>query len=780
MTFRDACIGCRYPKRSSVSPPAGSRESSRKGRHQPLYSPNRPARGRKSDRSAPCHHKVPPAKAAWERCVIPREQPSKRRSASRRERQSTEPLEARKVPALDALPYVELRLSDTPQFRSGFVFGCGPDSDVVLPNNRGVGYHHFSLTFDDKKRLIVKDWGSLNGTQVTYGKQGHGVRRRFQWILGGHRILFLMQPVIASPQASPPVQLQIIVFLHDIASPAYIERVDRLFQNTPATEDLLSSLDIASRPVTERPTGAHTPDTGPIHLRKRLGKGSFAVVVHYWNVSTGEEYALKEPSGEAHRRGRVRINAWRNEAHIMNLISHPHIVKLLKSDFTQGPRLHLEYIPGGSLADQRNISAAECVSILQQCLSALEYLHGSDPPIVHRDIKADNILVQYRDTNSIYVKFADFGLAKDYDNMSTICGNFPHLAPEVYENHQYAEAGGEGRVSYTEAVDIWSLGIMVYELLCPLPQFENRYISSGTAWPKKLIEIFKKDFEERPDELRRFLLDAMVVLLPEQRWSAGDCLAKAALLSAPAMDQSETGVAVSYVSDDERSTIRCKTEPSMAQGLERQPGSSDAGRYDRSGAPTPWASVPASASSRKRVMVSTSSSSGRHSFLRMHWRTMTKIRMIGTGKKTRVDTIRKESMQPCCCMHYGNLELRLLSSRWPESVGRRPRHPLPAATTSKVRAYMRHPGKIIVAAGIGAKATAPASTISAAKTLPNPQTKSIPSLVDFSALEIHSTLCLLALLLPHGVELEKDRLPKLLPRMPPWWRMMTIFRRHGA
>ncbi|KAL8326749.1 hypothetical protein RB601_003651 [Gaeumannomyces tritici] len=558
-------------------------------------------------------------------CVIPREQPSKRQSASRRERQSTEPLEAQNVPVLDTLPYVELRLSDTPRFRSGFIFGWGPNSDVVLPNNRGVGYHHFSLTFDDNKRPIVKDWGFLNGTQVTYGKQGHGVRPRFQWIVGGHRILLRMQPIIVSPRASPPVQLQIIVFPHDIASPAYIERVDRFFQNAPATEDLLSSLNIASRPVTERPTGTHTPNTGPIHLRKRLGKGSFAVVIHYWNVSTGEEYALKKPSEKAHRWGRVRINAWRNEAHIMNLISHPHVVKLLKSDFTEGPRLHLEYVPGGSLANQRNISAVECVSILQQCLSALEYLHGSDPPIVHRDIKADNILVQYRDTSSIYVKFGDFGLAKDYNNMSTICGNFAHLAPEVYQNHQYIEAGGKGRVSYTEAVDVWSLGVVVYGFLCPFPQFENQYISNGTAWAEKLIKMFKKDFEERPDELRRFLLDAMVVLLPEQRWSAGDCLAEAALLSAPAWNQSETAVAVSYVGDDERSTIRYKAEPGMAQGLERQPGSSeystlstDAGRYDRSGAPTPRASVPASASRRKRATAPTSSSSGRHRKRREH------------------------------------------------------------------------------------------------------------------------------------------------------------------
>ncbi|KAL8346171.1 hypothetical protein RB598_000192 [Gaeumannomyces tritici] len=577
-------------------------------------------------------------KTSWG-CFDPLDQLPERQS-----RESTEPLETQNGPVLDTLPYVELKLSDTHRSRSGFLFGWGQNNDVVLPKIRGVGRHHFTLTFDGEKRPIVKDWGSLNGTQVTYGSQGHGARSGFQWIVGGHEIPFVKRPIVVAALARPLVRLQIVVVPHDVASLAYIDKVDRFLQSTAAaTEDLLSGLNIANRTDTKRPTGAPKLETGPIHIRKQLGKGSFASVTRYWDVSTGEEYALKKPSAEAVRARRVRIDAWRNEAHIMNLIEHPHVVKLHRSDFTQGPRLYLEYVPGGSLAD-KDISAAQCVSILQQCLSALEYLHGSDPPIVHRDIKADNILVQYRDKNSIYVKFADFGLAKDYDNMSTICGNLGNLAPEVYENHQYIEAGGKGRVSYTEAVDVWSLGVTVYTFLCPLPRFENQYISRGTAWAKELIKMFNEDLEERPDELRRFLLEAMVVLRPEQRWSAGDCLARAMLLPVvPAMDQPETAAAVSYVGGDERSTIRYGAEPGMVQGREMpmwQPGSSenstlstdagrydrsgaptlstDAGRYDRSDAPTPRASVPASAFSRKRATVPRSLSSGRHRKRREH------------------------------------------------------------------------------------------------------------------------------------------------------------------
>ncbi|KAB5526469.1 kinase-like domain-containing protein, partial [Coniochaeta sp. 2T2.1] len=107
----------------------------------------------------------------------------------------------------------------------------------------------------------------------------------------------------------------------------------------------------------------------------------------------------------------------------------------------------------------------ECLSVLRQLLSALSYLHGSNPPVVHRDIKSENVLVQWRGYEDIFVKFGDFGLSRDYDNLSTICGTYTHLAPEVYENMHAKSSGSKGRLSYTAAVDVWSLGVMVYGFL---------------------------------------------------------------------------------------------------------------------------------------------------------------------------------------------------------------------------------------------------------------------------------------------------------------------------
>ena len=192
------------------------------------------------------------------------------------------------------------------------------------------------------------------------------------------------------------------------------------------------------------------------------------------------------------------------------------------------------------MEDLEHVRADETLSILQQCLSALTYLHGNKPPIVHRDIKPGNILVQHRFPGDIYVKFGDFGLSRDGYELSSICGTRKYLAPEIYLKWQSINSGGEKQPRYTPAVDVWSLGVVAYELVCALPWYENDYRNVGPAWCEKIVQIFQKDTEIWPDELRKFLLKSMVVISSESRLSARDSYDQAMLLPHPTEARCQT------------------------------------------------------------------------------------------------------------------------------------------------------------------------------------------------------------------------------------------------
>jgi len=218
------------------------------------------------------------------------------------------------------MPYLEIKFSDPPRTSHGIVFGCDLDSDVVLPNIKGLSGHHFSLTFDDANRLIVRDWGSLLGTEVTYDGEGRGTRSNFRWIVGGDRNPEEKTTILIKIHRT--VEFQVVAAKHDVKSQEYIDKVHCFRQGTATAEDLFRDLDVPRRPDTELPTGSHTPGRGEIHLRKEIGEGSYGVVTHFWNVSDGSEYALKEPTARAIRKRQVNYDEWRKEARIMDQISH--------------------------------------------------------------------------------------------------------------------------------------------------------------------------------------------------------------------------------------------------------------------------------------------------------------------------------------------------------------------------------------------------------------------------------------------------------------------------
>ena len=181
----------------------------------------------------------------------------------------------------------------------------------------------------------------------------------------------------------------------------------------------------------------------------------------------------------------------------------------------------MECLDLGSLSDQHRqapISLDETLTILQQGASVLTYLHDRQRPIAHRDIKPGNILVYSR--LPLHIKLSDFGLSKVSDDyLKTHCGTKRYMAPEVFT----------GR-SYDVSVDIWSLGVVVYQYAHYLPDCGDRSFN-GPLWTKKIIQAVGEEADRLLCPLLAFISRSMLVKERKNRYSASECLSEAQYLN---------------------------------------------------------------------------------------------------------------------------------------------------------------------------------------------------------------------------------------------------------
>lgn len=132
---------------------------------------------------------------------------------------------------------------------------------------------------------------------------------------------------------------------------------------------------------------------------------------------------------------------------------------------------------------------------------------------MHRDIKPSNILIEYRRPKAIFVVFADFGLSREGDTLTSICGTYLYLAPEIYET---AAIPREETTPYTALVDIWSLGVVVAQLVCGLPKHEDKQ-RMGVEWCKSVRQRVERKLGPEPDDLLSFALESMLCPGESQR-----------------------------------------------------------------------------------------------------------------------------------------------------------------------------------------------------------------------------------------------------------------------
>ena len=190
-----------------------------------------------------------------------------------------------------------------------------------------------------------------------------------------------------------------------------------------------------------------------IVYKKHIGKGSFSTIYKCYHKLTKLEYALKEIIIE---KDKNKKNIKR-ELNLMKKLNHPNIIKL--HDVIIDSSLNyiyfiMEYHKKGDLSkflNGRALKEKYCKKYLRQLSNGLEYLLINN--ILHRDLKPQNILL----TDDFNIQITDFGLARKFNKdfiFNTLCGSPMYMAPEIIN-----------RLDYNNKSDLWSVGIIMYEML---------------------------------------------------------------------------------------------------------------------------------------------------------------------------------------------------------------------------------------------------------------------------------------------------------------------------
>ena len=262
-----------------------------------------------------------------------------------------------------------------------------------------------------------------------------------------------------------------------------------------------------------------------------IGNGAFKIVYRAYDQMEGMETAWNETRLPA--RGDVTKEQIWKEIHLLASLDHPRIIRLFNA-WVDVPRNTLvfitEFFTNGTIRSYvdevcrkptRSVISKWC----KQILEALNYMHTHDPPVIHRDLKCDNLFI---DASEGIVKIGDFGLSREIPDGAAVSklGTPAYTAPEVYTG------------SYTTKADIWSFGMCVMEMATAespyseLPNIGAIYMAV-TSWklPAALMKV------EDP-VIADFITSC---LLPENvRPSAGQLLEHELIVSGEQSDEQES------------------------------------------------------------------------------------------------------------------------------------------------------------------------------------------------------------------------------------------------
>jgi len=201
-------------------------------------------------------------------------------------------------------------------------------------------------------------------------------------------------------------------------------------------------------------------------IQEKLGRGNFAVVRKVQRRSDGKYFAAKIINKRTMKAKDLELLG--KEVMILKMLRHPNINQMIETFDTKNHLyIVLELLQGENLFEnivkRRVYTETDAAYVVKQVARACEYMH--ERSIIHRDLKPENLV--YLDKNYDQICVTDFGLSKYMDHTQnvtkTACGTPAFVAPEVLRQELYGTQ-----------VDMWSLGTILYIMLCGYPPFVEK------------------------------------------------------------------------------------------------------------------------------------------------------------------------------------------------------------------------------------------------------------------------------------------------------------------
>jgi len=250
----------------------------------------------------------------------------------------------------------------------------------------------------------------------------------------------------------------------------------------------------------------------PSDKNSKLGIGSFASVKLAKEKKTGKQRAVKIIDMHPSKITSSDLHNIRTEITIHRKLEHPNIVQF--HDYIQKDHhmyLVLEYAESGNLYSyihkrKTHLPSEEIFRFFYQSCLAIQYLHQND--VLHRDIKPENLLLDKHKN----IKLCDFGWStrRITEKRLTFCGTYEYMAPEIVY-----------KKPYDYRVDIWSLGVLLYELIHKEAPYKGRSLPEIT----KSLEKSHIQFSSRTPPEAKDLILKILKNNPNERLSIAQILA---------------------------------------------------------------------------------------------------------------------------------------------------------------------------------------------------------------------------------------------------------------